>query len=925
MISETFRCTIICLFLLALAPLTKASHLRAVEIEVIGDCNSATVEIIVTAYVNFFGTNVQFGGDDAILDFGDGTSVLVPETAYEVIEADLHVGKAQYRITHSYANYGRYKITYSEPNRNAGIINFSASENTPFFTESVILLEAGVCNSLPYLMALPIDNGCTGVAFSHNPGAIDAEADSLSFELATPKKAVTTEVTDYLFPNESTFYSRAGIDYDHANEEQDARPSFSVDPISGTLTWDAPGLPGEYALAIKVTQWKRHATTGAWYEAGYVIRDMQIIVEDCLNKRPRLDVPLTVCLIAGNTLILNIPATDADHDDIVTQVYSDLLPDTAARLRVEPANGVIQSTNPPHDTASIKIIWETSCTDVRRKPYRIVFKISDRPPEGPRLATFYTLDVKIIAPQPEYENISVNPVTKQVDVNWKDYPCQNAVAFQVWRRVSHFEYQADDCEIGMPPFLRYQLRAEMPGTSSGFTDTDLAIGSQYCYRIVALVGDERVPSVISLDTCFIPKPAEAPVIVNVSVEHTNSSKGQVLVRWTRPFDIDPDQYPPPYQYRVLRMNVPNSSPLEPVTQTITDTVFIDSQLNTAGNIYQYMVELYVPALTTEPVDTSSHASSVFAETRSGHAEITITWQANTPWYNYSQQYPYHWIYRSDSFEGPFDLIDSVDVNHSGFEYKDTGKYRDLGLTSSQYYYKVLTSGTYGNRKILEPLENFSQITRGSLLDTIPPCAVSPSIRETECAQFACDGSDYSTTLEWVATCDDVVAYEVFVKDPESEGYRKIATTSSSAFVHKNINSLNKCYRIVSLDQAGNRSDSSAAVCNSNCINFKLPNVITPGLKDHRNDYLTTFRESDNNRFDCARSVQSVRLMIFSRWGDQVYTATIGGDALIFWDGRNSHGQEVASGIYFYHADVIFDTSDVARRSQRIRGWVHVLK
>ena len=594
-------------------------------------------------------------------------------------------------------------------------------------------------------------------------------------------------------------------------------------------------------------------------------------------------------------------------------------------MRVEPPDGVSQSTNPPYDTASIKIIWETSYADVRLRPYRIVLKISDRPPEGPRLATFYTLEIKVIAPAPEYESVSVNPVTKQVALNWEDHPCENVVAFQVWRRVSEFEYQPADCEIGMPQFLRYQLRAELPGMSSGFTDTDLAIGSQYCYRIVALVGHERVPSRISIDTCFIPKPAEAPVIVNVSVEHTNISDGQMLVRWTRPFDIDAYQYPPPYQYRVLRMNVSDSVPFKPVTQeTITDTVFIDTQLNTVGNIYRYMIELYVPALTPGPVDTSSHASSVYAETRSGIAEINIEWHANTPWYNYSQRYPYHLIYRSDSFDGPFDLIDSVDVNQSDFRYTDTGKYRGLGLTSRQYYYKVLTRGTYGNRNIIEPLENFSQITPGELLDTIPPCAASPVIRKAECAQFACDGSDYSTTLEWDTACDDVAAYEIFVKESENEGYRKIAITTDNVFVHKNISSLNKCYRIVSLDQAGNRSDSSAVVCNSNCINFKLPNVITPGINDDLNDYLSTFPESENNRGDCARSVQSVRLKIFSRWGDEVYTATIGGDSLIFWDGRNSRGEEVASGVYFYHADVIFDTNDVDRRKQRIQGWVHVL-
>lgn len=903
-----------------MAPIARATHLRAIEIEVVSTCHSPTVEIIVTAYINFRGTSVTFGGD-GILQFGDGTSVMVPETGYEVIDADLYVGRAQYKISHSYANYGVYKIGYSETNRTAGIVNFAESVNTPFYTESTIVLEEGVCNSSPRLLAPPIDMACTGIAFFHNAGAIDVDGDSLSYELTIPKRAPTTEVKGYRFPNLSTFYSSSGIDYEHANEQQDGRPSFSIDAISGTLTWDAPGRAGEYSVAIKVKEWKLNASTGAWYEAGGVTRDMQIIVEDCSNKRPRLDIPLTACVTAGSTLVLTIPATDPEYHNVVTQAFSEIFTDAAGRARVEPPAAITQSTKQPHDTAALKIIWETSCQDVQVKAYRVVLKISDRPPEGTALATFYTLDIKIVAPAPDYDRVAVNPVTKEVNIEWNEYACDNVVGFQIWRRVAQSTYEYDECHTGIPESLRYHLRAEVPAATASFTDTDLSIGAQYCYRLVSLVGEQRVPGRMSIDTCFIPKPAEAPVIVNVSVQQTDTAAGQILVRWTRPFDIDVQQYPVPHTYKVFRMNA--SSPdgrFEPVMEDVTsDTLFTDTGLNTVENIYSYRIELYVPTLTSTPVDTSSGASSVYAETTSSIDEIKITWQANTPWYNYTERYPYHLIYRSNNPNGPFELIDSVDVNESDFRYSDKGEYRSLGLTDGNYYYKVLTRGVYGNRNIVEPLENFSQAVPGQLLDTIPPCVPSLTIREADCTKFACDGSDYSTTLNWDSACEDVVAYEVFVKDTETETYKKIATVDTNVFVHQNISSLNKCYRIVSLDDAGNRSDSSIVVCNSNCTNFELPNVITPGIKDNRNDYLTTFSGED-----CARSVQSVRLKIFSRWADEIFTTVLDGDSKIFWDGKNANGEDVASGVYFYQADVIFDTNKLKERNQRIHGWVHVL-
>ena len=912
------------IFISALLPITAtATHLRAVEIQVRQtQCPGTTVEIIVTAYVSLSG--VLFG--DGTLYFGDGTSVQVPEIESQIIDAESQVGRAQYRVTHSYANNGLYKISYSETNRNAGILNFTGSVNTPFFAETSILLEPGVCNSSAVLPVPPIDRGCTGVAFYHNPGAFDTDGDSLSYTLVPPKQSATADVSDYVLPDNQRFYASAGITYDQGNENKNGRPSFRVDPVTGTVTWDAPGSPGEYAFAVKITEWKYKDATRTWYQAGYVLRDMQVIVEECSNNKPVMQVPLEVCVIAGNTLDILLPASDPDRHDVVIEVFSEVFGGDK-QITTNPPLGARQSTTPP-EAATFRITWTTKCEDVRPQPYRIVLKISDRPLSGPRLVNFYTLDITVIAPAPEFEQVTINPVTKTVTLEWEDYLCNNVSAFQIWRRTSEYRYDQPECETGLPAFLRYQLMAEVSGTTVSYVDSDLSVGSLYCYRIVPLIGDKKLPGRISADTCFIPKPAEAPVIVNVSIESTDKTSGQVLVRWTEPFDIDRNQYPAPYLYKVWRKNEsdPQSVFSAATSGLISDTVFTDAGLNTRENIYRYKIELYVPALTSAPVDTSSEASSVFASTQGIVDGITVKWAANTPWSNYSQRDPYHLIYRSTSMSGPFELIDSVDVTLADFQYTDRGAYQNRGLSGLPYYYKIRTRGSYGNPSIADPLQNLSQITPGQLLDTIPPCAASVSIRPINCSDFACDGSDYSTTLEWVSDCDDeALTYEVFVLDDDAGVYQLLATVDEQTFVHGNISSLDKCYRVISVDNAGNRSDSSEVVCNVNCLNFKLPNVITPGVKDDRNDYLTTYPADENERENCARSVQTVELTIFSRWGDKVFTNTITGDSHIFWDGRNMSGREVASGVYFYQATVVFNTRDVTQQNQEMKGWVQVIR
>src|SRR5688500_588841 len=120
-----------------------ATHLRAGEITVEREsCNSLTFIITVTVFTNTINTNVQFGGEDDWLDFGDGVRRLVPEQT-NILRPDLGEGiaTASYTFRYTYPGPGNYIISYSEPNRNDGVVNMDASVNTRFYIETQIIVD----------------------------------------------------------------------------------------------------------------------------------------------------------------------------------------------------------------------------------------------------------------------------------------------------------------------------------------------------------------------------------------------------------------------------------------------------------------------------------------------------------------------------------------------------------------------------------------------------------------------------------------------------------------------------------------------------------------------------------------------------------------------------------------------------------------
>ncbi|MEO5599963.1 MAG: fibronectin type III domain-containing protein, partial [Cyclobacteriaceae bacterium] len=839
------------------------THLRAGEITVTRTCSSLTFRITVTVFTNTINTNVEFGGDDDWLDFGDGTRMLIPITP-NTPRPDLGEGiaTASFTIDHTYSGNGSYIISYSEPNRNANVLNMDGSVNTRFYIESRIIADPFLgCNDTPRLLVPPIDRACKGVAWFHNAGAYDPNGDSLSYELVIPFRDNNTTVVNYKDPSDPKFYSN----FNTGNEEAAGPPSFVINSIDGTLTWDAPGAIGEYNIAFIIREWRK--VNGVWVSGGFVRRDMQIIVDDCDNERPELEVPEDVCVEAGSTLDATIFGTDIDGDSVKIEAFSEIFnfPETESPATYTPFPPDFRS-----QPAQLKFQWKTECSHVKDQPYQVVFKITDKSPTGSSLVTFKTWFIRVVGPAPKWQSATTILANRSANLKWDPYFCQNAETVQVWRRVDSYAFEPDSCQTGMPDYLGYTLITTLPVKdavtkipTTTYTDTNggqgLASGAQYCYRLVAIFplpkGGE---SYVSEEICLDPILADKAIITQVTVDVTSETAGQITVRWVAPYEANPGQFPPPYQYRVLRAEGFSGNGALTERTTTNGLTFTDTGLNTDAKVYNYRI-LAIASNGTR-LDSSSSASSVRLEADSQLKKIQLTWSADVPWSNQIQLLPNkHLVFRGaeGDTDDELELIDSVDVTLSGFTYLDQGQFNSTPLNDNTVYcYKIMTRGAYGNPLINEPLLNFSQIICAQPGDSIPPCTPETPLADKpqDCVAYtnaltSCNNNIFENIFKWTRSEDsacgaDVSFYKIWVATSSDSKFQEMPGEIRDTFyVDTNLPSYARCYKIQAVDRSGNRSELSEAICFDNCPYYELPNIFTPNM-DGCNDLFSAYSDSD---------------------------------------------------------------------------------
>lgn len=802
---------------------------------------------------------------------------------------------------YTFPGLGCYTASMLDPNRIEGILNIPGSVQVPFYLEDTLYVKDPQFfgfNSSPVLLAPPIDFSPGCQFFVHNPAAYDPDGDSLAFSLGIPMADVNVPVPGYSFPDDPI-------------HEVCAPPNvFTIDPISGDLTWDVCQQVGIYNVVIKIKEYREGILFGV------MIRDMQIVVTPPENAPPILSEINDTCVIAGEHLLLTVSAIDTNAGQIV------MLSAAGGPFFVTPNPATFDTA---YGNPAVQVFnWQTSCEHVRPNFYTVVFKAQDD--YDPPFVDVETWIIRVVAPPPTGLTALANG--NQIDLAW-DFPyacagASNFRGFSVWRKAGCDSLVLDTCFQGSPASLGYTNISGLI-TAYNYTDLNVVRGIIYSYRVVAEFAQtspvgtpyNETTSLPSNEACIELK-KDVPIITHVDVLTTDVSNGQIEIRWVKPFadELDTIQNHGPYKYELY--NIAGLGTPTNLIQTFTSptfaglnqTSFINTGLNTQDSQWNYAIRFFATDNGGQfyEIGASDEASSVFLSIQVG-GSLKLNWNEEVPWVNYA----YAVLKETPTGSTNFIPIDTV----------TTQTYTDFNVIIGELYcYKIRTYGSYFNPAILpDTLINHSQITCAIPIDTIPPCAPALTVRSACENPNGIDPSDLENILSWNnpnnSCADDVAFYNVYFAPTPSSPFSILFTTVSSTdtvFVHDNLTVVAGCYAVTAIDSFGNESLKSNIICLDNCPKYELPNVFTPN-GDGSNELFIPFPYA---------FIDHVDIKIFTKWDNLVFQST---DPDINWDGTDQRtGKALNEGVYYYVCDVFEIRLDGVHQIEKpLSGYIHLIR
>ena len=631
-------------FLLCFAFNAKATHQRAAEITYTWLGGNA-YEFTLTTY------NVPNAAweqrDSLFVSWGDGNENYIPRVDWHNQGNDCVVN--HYKAVHNYSTSGTYTISMEDANRNFGVVNVPNSVMVPMHIETELVINPFLgYNNSPQLLNAPLDRGCVGKLYLHNPSAYDPDGDSLSYRLVTCKGQDGLDIAGYTFPQ--------------------ASQTFDIDAITGELRWDAPVRQGEYNVAIMVEEW-RHGV-----KIGSVVRDMQILISVCDNDLPQIQCDDEYCIVAGEQLDFVISASDPDGDNVT-------LTASGAPLEVAVSPAILNPESAFGLNPQMEFLWNTTYAHIRNTSYQVVIHAKDD--DSPvSLNNIKTLSIKVMAPKVERFVAEVHG--HDASLSWSAYPCATATSLLIYRKAGCDGYEPDACETGIRS--GYQLIATLNDVSNtSYVDHDLPQGVAYEYRIVARFPDGAM-SIVSEAACVELK-NDSPLMTHVSNDSIDLVSGLVRACWTQPKEID-GQYVAPFSYALTRVSDGAMS----VVYEGADTSFLDAGVN-LGEVGTLIYKVEMRDANQQLVGTSATASAVMLTAASTYDEANLSWTESVPWLVDSTQ-----VFKE--IGSRFVRIATT----SAFEYVDAEVESD-----ETYRYYVRTFGHYTMEGIMRPLVNYSAI------------------------------------------------------------------------------------------------------------------------------------------------------------------------------------------------------------------------
>lgn len=340
----------------------KATHLMGGEITV-QDLGNGTHMITLIAYRDTVG--IPMATSATFTFTGPNNQSFTSSTPYDSIISGNILPMYPYGVeiylfidTVTLPSPGTWNISWTNCCRNAAIQNLGNPLSDNMFLQTELVVDTASVNSTPFFLVpaaifLPLNT-----SWQYNPLPFDPDGDSLYWSLDQPLDDLNTYCAGYTAPS------------------SDTNNIFRIDPITGTISWTAD-MVGNFVASILVDQYRN----GVW--VGEIRRDMQFIVVDPTQGFPQwpnismlpqdTNNNYSFDLIAGQGFKLEMIAR---HSNSNKTVYMDAYSEA---FRIPNSNASF-TTSTTQNSNELKgtFDWNPTASDIRTKPYLLVFRASDR-------------------------------------------------------------------------------------------------------------------------------------------------------------------------------------------------------------------------------------------------------------------------------------------------------------------------------------------------------------------------------------------------------------------------------------------------------------------------------------------------------------------------------------------------------------------
>jgi len=354
----------------------------------------------------------------------------------------------------------------------------------------------------------------------------------------------------------------------------------------------------------------------------------------------------------------------------------------------------------------------------------------------------------------------------------------------------------------------------------------------------------------------------------------------------------------PFFYKVYQIGN-NNKTLIHTTNGLNDTSFIHQNINTESTNFIYFIELIGTQNTNNIVaSTSKNVSSILLNITSMDDALYLKWDSKTPWKNDT------FVVLKESIPGS-GVFNPIDTTTDEF-------YIDSNLfNGTNYCYKIQAWGYYSAPHYNVPFINHSQVKCGIPQDKTPPC---PPIFNpiSDCEGYQ---NSFSWRIDSMKCNDDIKYLNIYFKSTVTDDLQILNTAINpsidTVFIQENMLKVAGCYAFSAVDSAGNESDIVQEICFDNCPFYQIPNIFTPN-DDGLNDILIPLPY---------RYIQSIDLIIYNRWGQQVFQTK---DIDINWNGRNQFTNLKSSHGVYYYSCVVNEIRIDGVKQIITNGFVHIV-